>query len=372
MNTPQEFGALVEGLQGLAAGGFTQGGGALATLTQTRGSTFRRAGARMLVCGDGTVVRGLSGGCPEADIISRAREVIACGESRIVRYNRETGLDALIELGCGGELEVLIEPLKASRDLDFIEAVSRCLAARREGVLATVFERDGVALGPRPLRMVVDEGRIVVNELGASRLSPALAELAEQHRLDRAPCVETLLLDDARYSVLLESLLPPYALTVIGLNAGSVALIRIADGLGWTVTLVDDRADRPLPSPIPERVRRVVAQPQELHEKLAFDARSFAVVMTHNLGRDIDYLRALADAPLAYLGAIGSRKRVRNLFDGSGLAPAQLHAPAGLDLGSETPEEIALSIAAEILATVNARAGQALSRSDGPIHRLSA
>lgn len=370
MNTPQEFGALVDGLRRLADGGFTHGGGALATLTQTRGSTFRRAGARMLVCGDGTVVRGLSGGCPEADIISRAREVIAQGSSRIVRYNRETGLDALIELGCGGELEVLIEPLTDARDLDFIDAVSRCLAARREGVLATVFARDGEALAPKPQRMVIDEGRIVVNELGASRLGPALAELAEQHRMDRAPSVETITLGESRHEVLLESLLPPYALTVIGLNAGSVALLRIADGLGWTVTLVDDRADRPLPAPIPDRVRRVVASPQDLREKLDFDARSFAVVMTHSLSRDIDYLRALAGAPLAYLGAIGSRKRVRNLFDGSGLAPEQLHAPAGLDLGSETPEEIALSIAAEILATVNARRSQPLSRSDGPIHRI--
>ncbi|MGL1590483.1 hypothetical protein ACSTHS_00295, partial [Vibrio parahaemolyticus] len=90
---------------------------------------------------------------------------------------RETGLDELIELGCGGELEVLIEPLTGAQDLDFIEAVSRCLAARRDGVLATVFEHNGEALAPKPLRMVVDEGRIVVNALGASRLSPALAEL---------------------------------------------------------------------------------------------------------------------------------------------------------------------------------------------------
>jgi xanthine/CO dehydrogenase XdhC/CoxF family maturation factor len=216
--------------------------------------------------------------------------------------------------------------------------------------------------------MVIDEGRVVVNELGTTHLSPTIAELAEQRRMDRSPSVESVSLGDSRYEILLESLLPPYALTVIGLNAGAVALIRIAAGLGWSVTLVDDRADRPLPSPIPDSVRRVVASPGELRDRLDFDPRSFAVVMTHNLGRDIDYLRALAGAPLAYVGAIGSRKRVRNLFDGSGLDAEQLHAPAGLDLGSETPEEIALSIAAEILAFVNTRRSQPLSQSGGPIH----
>lgn len=368
MNTPQEFGTLLEGLRRLAASGFANGGGALATLTRTSGSTFRRAGARMLVCGDGTVVRGLSGGCPEADIIGRAREVIAAGTSRLVRYDRESGLDALLELGCGGELEVLIEPLTAARDLQFIEAVASCLGARREGVLATVFRQDGACLAPKPMHMVVDEGRIVVNDFGASRLSPLLADLAAQHRLDRAPCVESLLLGDSHYEVMLESLLPPFALVVFGVNAGALALARIATGLGWQVTLVDERADRALPAPLPETVRRVTATPSEVRELLSFDARSFAVVMTHNLGRDIDYLRSLAGLPLAYLGAIGSRKRVQRLFDGSALDTAHLHAPAGLDLGSETPEEIALAIAAEIVATVNRRDGRALGTTTGPIH----
>ena len=372
MNTPQEFGALLEGLRRLADGGFSHGGGALATLTQTRGSTFRRAGARMLVCGDGTVVRGLSGGCPEADIIARARDVIAAGTSRIVRYDRESGLDALIELGCGGELDVLIEPLTERRDLDFIDAVARCLAARREGVLATVFQRDDAAIAPKPQRMVVDEGRLVVNDLGASALSPLIADLAEQRRMDRSPSVESVTLGAHRYEVLIESLIPPYALSVVGVNAGALALTRFATELGWAVTLVDDRADRALPAPIPATVKRIVATAADLRDRVDFDARSFAVVMTHNLGRDIDYLRALADAPLAYLGAIGSRQRVRRLFEGSGLDAGSLHAPAGIDLGSETPEEIALAITAEILATVNARPSQPLSRSDGPIHRIEA
>lgn len=367
MNTPQEFGSLLVGLRKLADSGFAQGGGALATLTQTSGSTFRRAGARMLVCGDGTVVRGLSGGCPEADIIGRAREVIADGAARIVRYDRESGLDALLELGCGGELEVLIEPLTKTRDLDFIDAAADCLAARRSGVLATVYRRDGAVMNPKPRRMVIDEGRIVVNEFGAGLISGVLADLALD-RLPIAPSVERFSHGGNAYEVLLEALIPPYALFIVGINAGAVALARIATVLGWQVTLVDDRDDRAPPGLLPDNARRVTATPQQITEQLDFDARSFAVVMTHNLGRDIDYLRALGDVPLAYLGSLGSRQRAARLYAGSGLSAEQLRAPAGLDLGSETPEEIALAISAEILAVTSGRAAESLSQTTGPIH----
>ncbi|WP_273455293.1 XdhC family protein [Nevskia ramosa] len=367
MNTPQEFGTLLAGLRRLGDSGFAQGGGALATLTQTSGSTFRRAGARMLVCGDGTVVRGLSGGCPEADIISRAREVIAEGTARIVRYDRESGLDALLELGCGGELEVLIEPLTKARDLDFIDAAADCLAARRSGVLATVYRRDGAVMNPKPRRMVIDEGRIVVNEFGAGLISGVLADLALD-RLPIAPSLERFVHGGNAYEVLLEALIPPYALFIVGINAGAVALARIAAVLGWQVTLVDDRDDRAPPDMLPDNVHRVTATPQQIAERLDFDSRSFAVVMTHNLGRDIDYLRALGDAPLAYLGSLGSRQRAARLYAGSGLSAEQLRAPAGLDLGSETPEEIALAISAEILAVTSGRAAESLSQTTGPIH----
>ena len=119
---------------------------------------------------------------------------------------------------------------------------------------------------------------------------------------------------------------------------------------------------------LPDEVRRVTATPAQISERLAFDTRSFAVVMTHNLGRDIDYLRALGSTPLAYLGSLGSRSRAQRLYEGSGLSPEQLRAPAGLDLGSETPEEIALAISAEILAVTSGRRAESLSRTAGPIH----
>lgn len=366
MNTPQEFGVLLEGFKRLQSRGFA-GGAALATLTRTYGSTFRRAGARMLVCGDGTIVRGLSGGCPEADIIARAHEVIGTGTSRIVRYDRENGLDALIELGCGGELEVLIEPLAQSSDLGFVDAVERCIGSRLPGFLATAFARNGSVLGPRPRRLVWS-GETLHDEFGDAGFAAAVIEHAGTARDGKRPHVEGLASAEGPMDVLFETLLPPYAMVLVGINAASLALARIGRGLGWEVTLVDHRDSQPPPANLVPGTSLVSAQAGQLAQRVSLDSRSFAVVMTHNLERDIEYLRELLSTPLAYIGAIGSRQRAGKLLAGCNAAPPRVHAPAGLDLGSETPEEIALAIAAEILAVTTGRGGTSLSASVGPIH----
>jgi xanthine/CO dehydrogenase XdhC/CoxF family maturation factor len=366
MNTPQEFAELLTGLRRLEATGFT-GGAALATLTRTRGPTFRRPGARMLVCGDGTIVRGLSGGCPEADVITRAREVIAEGQSRIVRYNREQGLDALIEMGCEGELEVLIEPLSCAEDLRFVTAVEHCLNTRTAGFLATAFARDGQCLTPRPRRLVWAD-KMASDDFGDSVLSNAVIAHGSAANGDVRPAIERFETGTGAMEVLIERLLPPHALVLMGVNAGSLALARLAVQLGWMTTLVDHRGDSPEPADLPAGVRLIRTPPESLRRRIAFDSRSSAVAMTFNLERDIAYLAALRDSPLAYLGAIGSRARTAKLREATGLASPPLRAPAGLDLGSETPEEIALAIAAEILAAITGHSGGVLSAASSPIH----
>jgi xanthine/CO dehydrogenase XdhC/CoxF family maturation factor len=363
LNTPQEFAALLEGFHRLEQNGFA-GGAALATLTRTQGSTFRRAGTRMLVGGGGWVVRGLSGGCPEADIIARAHEVIGSGEPRIVRYDREHGLDALIELGCGGELEVLIEPIIKRTDLAFVAAVECCLNARQPGFLATAFARDGRCLA-HPRRLVW-QGTVLHDEFADARLREAVIEQGRRH--GGRPLVRSLESADGPLEVLIESLLPPYAAVLVGVNAASLALARIGCDLGWDVTVVDHRESREPPAGLPPQARLLPAAPQDLAGIKVLDRRCSAVVMTHNLERDIEYLSVLLTAPLGYLGAIGSRQRCARLLEACGASASRVHAPAGLNLGSETPEEIALAIAAEILAVNAGRQGGSLSAGSGPIH----
>ena len=363
MNT-HEFAELLTALRALATRDVV-GGAALATLVHTKGPVFRRAGARMLVLADGQIVRGLSAGCPEADIIERAREVIATGEARLLRYDREHGYDSLLELGCGGEMEVLVEPVADARACGFAEAIAKVLQTRRPARLATVFSHDGRCLH-LPQRLVFDQAS-VLDEL-ADR---ALADWLMTQLGSTAPAARSELLSTAtrsgEYRVLLETLFAPLRLLLIGVNTTAFALARLGLSLGWQVEVLDHREHAAEP-PLPPGVRLLRSDAAQLQQRVAPDARTAVVVMTHNLERDLDYLRALRTQSLVYLGALGSRARAAKMQSALGACATALHAPAGLDIGSETPEEIALAIAAEIQGSINGHHGGQLRESAGPIH----
>src|SRR5581483_9272537 len=228
MNSPHEFARLLAAVRALEASRFSQPA-ALATITRTWGSTFRRAGTSMLVAGDGGVVCALSGGCPQRDIVLRAQGVIADRRSRLVRYNRESGLDVLIEMGCGGELEVLVEPLARPEDTRFLDAVAALHEARVPGVLATAFARDGDAL-PQPQRLVASE-RGEWNGVGDAPLAEAIRGALARVGAGARAEVRALTLPAGVTEVLFERLAPVHALTAVGINAASLALARIANGL---------------------------------------------------------------------------------------------------------------------------------------------
>lgn len=338
---------------------------ALATITATRGATFRRAGARMLVHVDGHLVCELSGGCPQHDIVQRALRVIANGRPELARYNAESGLDVLMEMGCGGELDVLIEPLTDARTGAFFDALAGCLESRRSAVAAMLFALDGKIVAPR--RALWCNGEWCCDDLGDGGLLDAVVRAATAHETPRAT---TLHLSAAgkRADVLIERIAPPHALFAIGANATACALLSAGHALGWRATLIDSDLARLRAANLPHGTRAVPATPQTLHDAITLDHYSSVVVMTHNLARDLAWLAALHDAPVAYLGAIGSRERVSRMRRDLSPPIAGLHAPAGLDIGSETPAEIALAIAAEIIAALNGHDGGPLRDGDGALH----
>lgn len=363
MNSAHELSTLITALRSLHHQSSPQA--AMATLTRTRGSTFRRPGTRMLVLGDGRVVCELSGGCPQRDIVQRALEVIASGVPRLVQYNAESGLDVLIEMGCGGELEVFIEPLLTTHHTDFIDTLSRCLDERMDIRMATLF-----AIDQSPIiagRLVWDADGVLHDSMHDTALSQAIVAHAPAVGARRAV---TLSIPSTRgmMDVLIESISPPHALVVIGSSAAARALLPLASALGWQTTLVDSDPARLQATDLPDGLNTVCASPTNLAATLQLDAHSSVVVMTHNLEHDMAYLQALKNAPVAYIGALGSRERVARMRDNHSLAGLHLHAPAGLDIGSETPEEIALAIAAEIMAVVNRRHGGSLRNNNGAIH----
>jgi xanthine/CO dehydrogenase XdhC/CoxF family maturation factor len=168
--------------------------------------------------------------------------------------------------------------------------------------------------------------------------------------------------------VLLDPLQPPPALVAIGSNATAHALMRLADALGWQTTLVDSDRRRLDAASLPTATTTCCADPRRLRQSVAFDLHTSVMAMTHNLAQDAAYLHALEGVPLAYAGALSSRSRAARLRDGLEAAGWTLHAPAGLDIGANTPEEIALAIAAEILAIQRVREGGSLLATAGAIH----
>ena len=363
MNSPHELTQLLDALRALRDGGEPRA--ALATLTRTRGSTFRRPGTHMLVLHDGRVVCELSGGCPQRDIVARALEVIADGAPRRVTYNSESGLDVLMEMGCGGELEILIEPLGAPETTAFVDSLAQCLDTRIDAQLATVFAVDGLVIAPR--RMVWSASRVLFDGGGDEAIGEVVAAACASHRL-RGASTQRLVSPRGTLDVLIESVQPPHALVVIGSSAAARALLPLSTALGWQTTLVDHDPARLQSPDLPAGLRTLCTTPEQLQQALPLDAHSSVVVSTHNLERDIAWLAALRDAPVAYVGSLGSRERVSHMRHASELHGLRLHAPAGLDIGSETPEEIALAVAAEIMAVINARSGGPLRDNDGAIH----
>ncbi|WP_233842523.1 XdhC/CoxI family protein [Dyella sp. 2HG41-7] len=363
MNSAHELSTLLTALRALHSDAEPKA--ALATITRTRGSTFRRPGTRMLVLGNGKVVCELSGGCPQRDIVARALDVIARGETSLVRYNAESGLDVLMEMGCGGELEVLIEPLLAMHDTDFIDALASCLGERHTIHLATQFAVDNSPIMPR--RLVWNGHRVLYNDIEDAMLVQSILENASSSMLRRANTLHMPSIEGST-DVLMEAIEPPHALIVIGSSAAARALLPLSSALGWRTTLVDHDPARLRATDHPAALRTVCATPRELINAVSLDMHSSVVVMTHNLEQDIAYLSVLREAPVAYIGALGSRDRVARMRHSSALNGLHLHAPAGLDIGSETPEEIALAIAAEIMAVINRKNGGSLRNNNGAIH----
>jgi xanthine dehydrogenase accessory factor len=365
MNVAQEFDPLYRAALALNLGQ-GQGGAALATITQTRGSTFRRAGASMLILGDGRLVCELSGGCPQRDIALRAQQVIDSGRATLVEYGRNANFDVMLETGCGGELEVLIEPLREPRHLAFLEALEQLRSRRADGVMATVYAVDGQVLASGPQRLVLGDGTAWSDIEDAVLRNSLSAELLPRQPLP-APAAITrrIMVDGKHYDVLLESLHPPLALIIVGDAVSAHALAELSVRLGWQTTLVDHSHEALEAS---DGIHRLKAPPKALAAQVVLDAATSVVVMTHRLERDLAYIEALLETPVGYLGVIGSRQRTAHIREAFPQTHPRLHAPAGLDVGSETPQEIALAVAAEILAVRNGRAGGPLSHSQAPIH----
>ena len=355
---------------------------ALATVVHVDGSAYRRPGARMLVDDTGQLTGAISGGCLEGDALRKSMLVLSQQKSKLVTYDTTDEDDAKLGLGlgCNGIIQVLIEPIHPSDPQNPIELLKAIAGKRQEAVLVTLFALENKKdAQPGTCLLWKDEG-VVWSERGLPALRDILQEDAKKAYVNRASSFTNYVSGQQNLTAFIEYMQPPVSLVVFGAGNDVVPLVGMADILGWQTTVIDGRpsyakAERFVPSC---RVR--VSKPENALDQIAIDAQTVFVLMTHNYNYDLAILGALIGRKVAYIGSLGPLKKTDRMLEElkekgvtvneAGLT--RLYGPSGLDIGAETPEEIALSILAEIKAVLAGRSGQPLRNNGDVIHSRAA
>ncbi len=331
---------------------------ALATVVRTSGSTPRPVGARLAITADQRLAGSVSGGCLEADVVEEAMRTLS-GEqpARILHYGISDEMGFSVGLSCGGSVDVLIEAWRWDAQADAV--VARLGEALRSGdPVALVSLVDGEHAGARAL---VDGDRLV-GTLGSAEADAVALSLG----LDRIDTGMAALEERDGMHLYVEPFVARPHLVVIGASDIGAALTTMAQTCGYQVTVVDPRTAFLTRERFPTAEVLIARWPDEALAGLTLGPRDAAACLSHDPKFDEPTLDALLAGEVGYIGAIGSRrtaaKRVERLrvMGHSDEAIGRVHSPVGLDIGSRTPAEIALSILAEAVATRRGRTGASL------------
>jgi xanthine dehydrogenase accessory factor len=336
---------------------------ALATLVQVHGSAPRSPGARMLVTASGQMAGSVSGGCVEADIVTRALQVLADGVPVLARYGIADDSELAVGLTCA-EIEVFIEPF---REMPAWTAARTAIARHESAVLAVGLEP--AALAGRSLSVGADGS--VIGSLGAD-IDRTVTATATTMLGTGAMSLLTVEQADGDALVFVQAMAPPDRLVISGGTHTAVVLAAMAKKIGMHVTVVEARSAYLRRERFPEVDALVHASPGKALASI--DLRgAFVVTLTHDLKLDVPALAAALRGGAAYVGAMGSLRTHalrREALADQGFSADELvriRTPIGLDLGSDTPEEIAVAILAEMLAVRSGRDARPL-REHGAVH----
>ncbi|MER5982426.1 XdhC/CoxI family protein [Streptomyces sp. NPDC001787] len=362
---------------------------ALATVVAVHGSAPRGPGAAMAVGSEGAVAGSVSGGCVESDVYEVAGEVLASGRPRLRSYGISDDEALGAGLTCGGTIEVLVRAYTSAADRDRLRTVMDLVAAGEPVAVATVLPRaDPVPdLGPDPDPVPggLGAGDLLVvladrtaGSLGAEGLDAAVTDDARGLLAQGATGVQRYGARGQRrmqeVSVFVQTYAPPPRMLVFGAIDHAAATARIGSFLGYRVTVCDARPAFATRERFPSADEVVRAWPHTYLESTPVDARTVICVLTHDPKFDVPLLVAALRTPAAYIGVMGSRRthrdRTARLREaGVGEAElARLASPVGLDLGARTPQETAVSIAAEIIQHRWGGTGRPLGELAGSIH----
>ena len=349
---------------------------ALATVVHVAGSSYRRPGARMLITEDGQLTGAISGGCLEGDALRKALLVMNEQRSILATYDTMDEDDATIGigLGCNGIIQILIEPILADDPANPISLLKTVNARRQQSVLATFFSLED--------RKKAQPGtRLLWGKDGSLTGTSPFPELDHLLQADSRKSLETqsaywhhyALPEGGGITAFIEFIPPAITLVVVGAGNDVMPVVDLADLLGWETKVVDGRANYARPERFAKACQVLVSKPEQVLKQI--DRTVFAL-MTHNYNYDKAMLVELCRKNARYIAMLGPKKKLDRILgeleeEGIALTPenlAAIHSPAGLDIGAETSEEIALAILAEIKAVLHQRNGLSLRHKGQAIH----
>lgn len=340
---------------------------ALATVVKVEGSAYRRPGARMLIMEDGKWKGSVSGGCLEGDALKKARKVMNGKEVELITYDtREEGAhDLYLGLGCHGKIEILLEPLHEDDPANPVLSLQPFFDQNREAVLATVLQGERLKPGFRHLWYGQDRAMPDSWEAYAEGFHQAIKGGKSVNMLFNE--------EDEQTEIFFEYLNAGLELYIFGAGLDVVPISEMARVLGWKVFVYDNCVAHLAPARIPGADSLNYTDFCNLPKDFSPGRFSAALVMSHSYKFDANALQFLQDKNIPYVGLMGPQKRFdRMLEEYPSLAAYQegsrLHNPIGLDIGAETPEEIALSILSEVKAFFSGRSGRPLTEKNVPIH----
>lgn len=347
----------------------TQRKAALATVVKVRGSSYRSPGARMLITDDGRWVGSISGGCLEGDALRKARQVMNDGKPIIVTYDtrEESNQNLGIGLGCNGVIDVLIEPAHAA-----IQLFENFIASTEPLALATIFSEHNIA----DKLLISAEGNEIqlfaYAELSA-KVKPDLIEIFASRKSE----AKKYTIGTQEWDVFVELIQPTVKLIIFGGGFDARPVSQLAKSLGWEVEVTDECVAHIAPVFFPSADKLSLCQRDFIDRDFNVTPYTACVLMSHNYEYDRDVLKKLLPSPTPYIGILGPRKRfdkMQDEFQKQGVVLTtddfhRIHSPIGLDIGAEAPDEIAVSIIAEIQGKFANRTGGFLKYRNAPIHQ---
>jgi len=351
---------------------------ALATLVHLNGSSYRRPGARMIVDEEGQLTGAISGGCLEGDALRKAVFCIHTQIPKLVIYDTSDEEDATIgiQLGCSGIIQVLFEPIDENDPLNPIELLKKAIHKRQNTVLVTLYApqiKKGDTVGTSML--LEDSGEFHNNSTFQFVPETLMQDIKETLKIKKSS-FKSYILNDHTSNAFLSFISPPISLVIVGAGNDAIPLQSIAETLGWEVTIVDGRHTYAKIERFSSACQIIVSKPEKVLQQIPIDEKTVFVLMTHNYNYDYSILKALLDKNVTYIGALGPKKKLDNMItdlkaENIFLNERQkniLYGPVGLELGAETPAEIALSITAEIMSVMHNKKGGSLRNLLTEIH----